>query len=769
MPSRLLLTVVAAALACACPLLALPRQADDVTLVLKGPAMTLEGLAVWRQPPEREAELAAASTAQASEPDTVRVTVACIPGEYFVQTVSRVSPPFRLDASDCGHVREIPTHASAGVRGRVVLPPDSAPPGVSEQPAGPAVALPMRACAERGRGEDLGQYRVRATEDGHFAAVVPSGCLALGLRVATYAPIPRRQLILKPGEVQDLGTTEMRAGATIVVAARVNDSPAEGATVAAVPTEQFEEFLNAYFAKRPAPPGDAGTTDRNGSIAFVGLPPAVVHVAATGKNRLGLAGPFELTAGEETDVDDLLLRAGSTVSVTMVGDRGWMADQVLEVSAVPDAALRLPKDTRLTGGFLGDSGAAVTIPVPGRWFVELRSRGVLLDRRQVDVLPETAMSVQVSVERLRFRGRVFVGDAPAAGSLSLLRSDTDETIATADTDSDGRFTAALPEPGAYTAVFSRPQDGILNARAPADFTPGIETAVRLSPTRLSGQVIFADGRPAGDASITVERLAESPPEDAALPRTHAIVASDAAGGFVVRCLESGSYQVSAQLGARKSETRRVMVGENRAAPVKLVLADAEGVIVRIVNGRGEGMPVVHGWLLAPAMEPGAMPQAVSIETDADGTARTATSWNPGSMVHVLVIDTGHPVTAQRESIGDEGVVSLTVPATSGLLRLMLPGAGQGPTTRSDFNSTVLLNDRGAMVPLSLLTEMGLATEGAVEGSTTVVIPALAGGSWRIARFADTREMFQAFSGGPTPRVISTFTVSPGGSVVVDLR
>jgi len=77
MRSRRILAVVAATLVCAASLLARPQQPDDVTLVLKGPAASLEGLVVWRQPPEREAEMVAAGTARGSGSDTLSVSVAC--------------------------------------------------------------------------------------------------------------------------------------------------------------------------------------------------------------------------------------------------------------------------------------------------------------------------------------------------------------------------------------------------------------------------------------------------------------------------------------------------------------------------------------------------------------------------------------------------------------------------------------------------------------------------------------------------------------------
>jgi hypothetical protein len=56
----------------------------------------------------------------------------------------------------------------------------------------------------------------------------------------------------------------------------------------------------------------------------------------------------------------------------------------------------------------------------------------------------------------------------AAGSLSVIRSGTEETVATVEREADGRFTAALPKPGVYIAIFSRLKDGIENARKSAE-------------------------------------------------------------------------------------------------------------------------------------------------------------------------------------------------------------------------------------------------------------------------------------------------------------
>ncbi len=413
----------------------------------------------------------------------------------------------------------------------------------------------------------------------------------------------------------DLGTIELRAGATLVVAARINDGPAVGATVSAVPAEQDQELLNAIFARNIRSPPSWEPPTARGSVAFVGVPPGVLHVVATGTDCFGLAGPFELVAGEETEVDDLPLRAASTVEVTILGDRSWLKTP-LQLAARPGSELGVAKDMDISR-FFGATDATLTIPVPGRWFFELRSGGMLLDRQPVDVAPETTTSVQLSVERLRFRGRVFLGEEPIAGSLSLMRPGTEETLATVETEPDGRFATALPEGGMYTAVFRRPQDGILNARGSAQFTPGIETMVRLRSTSLSGHVVFGDGRPAGDANVTVERLIDTGTDEAALPQSVAAATSDAGGAFEVRSLELGVYRISAQIGTRRSELLKVAVSEDRNPPLKLVLSDAEGVVVRVVNARGEALRAVHGWLLAPSPDGDGMPQTSTIETDAE--------------------------------------------------------------------------------------------------------------------------------------------------------
>jgi hypothetical protein len=136
--------------------------------------------------------------------------------------------------------------------------------------------------------------------------------------------------------------------------------------------------------------------------------------------------------------------------------------------------------------------------------------------------------------------------------------------------------------------------------------------------------------------------------------------------------------------------------------------------------------------------------------------------SPGLSVHLVVADPDYPVSAFRVPPDTQGPVALMMAAGFGQLSLVLPRA-------ADYGAMVLIGERGALVPLSLISEMGLAKEIAARDSTTIVIPTLASGAWRIASFPDVRTMLRAFGSGEEPGTLRPFTLPAGGSAVIDLR
>ena len=741
------------------------QEPTEGTLTVTGAARDLDRLGLWRQAPGREAQSVSVRLVPGDQPEAVTVRYECVPGEYFVRTATLVSRPFRVDANRCGSPRDVVLFAAATLRGRIAAPQDV--------PAIPVIAVAMRACADRTRGDDLGQYRFRATADGLFSVPVPAGCLSSSLRAAALAPVPIPRLELKPGDVHDLGVITLKHGATLTVAVRSNDTPEVGASVSLVPAEKYDAFLDGLFGGKPMPVVVAGTTNRSGEVSFIGVPPAVVYLAATSKDRAGFAGPLELVEGEEVDADPVAIWGPASVNFLVTGDSSWIPPES-DVFIVGTPAMRELRTTNATFVSVKWPEAEPEphrVPVPGRWRFQIQlANGTVIDKQDVDVLPDLTTTVELSVERVLYRGRVLIGNVPAAGTLSLSRQQAPvPRAAQATTDDEGRFAVGLPEPGLYYALFLGKGGTCRWARGSAEFTQAREALIRLPATGVIGSVGFADGRPAPGAIVHVEPPTERVIEDPTLAAYMPFGTADPSGAFTIQCLEPGVYQLSARMGTRKSQPQPVTVGEGAQQPVRLVLPDDGGLTVRVVDSRGGAVPDVSGLVFAAPTQIGGMPQSLGFRAGSDGASKVPFAWTPGVAVQVALVTPGFPAAAWSALPDDDGTVICAVPSGAGQLRVTLPRLTQGPGDNGDLNLTVLLNDRGGMLPLNLAVGMKGATQVTEPASVTVVIGSIAIGEWQLAKFADVRALSLYLSGGPPPTVLKTFTVAPGSSVVVDIR
>jgi hypothetical protein len=740
----------------------------DGSLVVTADARDLEGLSLWRQTTDREAQPVTIRFTPGREPGSRTVTHECVAGEYFVRTATLVSLPFRVDIERCGSGRSVPLLRAAKVTGRIIVPKDSV--------ATPVLSLVMRACAERARGEDQGQYRLRAAADGVFSTTVPAGCLYTTLRVPKLAPFPIPRLVLKPDQVHELGAITLKRGATLTVAVRSDDVSAGGAFVSVVSAEEYEAFLDRLFKKQPLQATVTALTDHDGSAYFIGIPPDLVYIVATKEDRKGFAGPLELHASEESIVDSVALSAGAAVSFEITGDRSWIpAGSELSVLGIPAMReVRFTNSTIVRVELPDAENGVHRVPIAGRWRFELHmGSNVILDQQEVDLPPDATTLVELSAVRLLFRGRVLVGDVPMAGTLSLRRQGSRERAAAEiQTDDEGRFTVSLPEPGQYSATFFTKQPGVRHARGSADFVQGRETTIRIPRTRVTGLVVFADGRPAPGAVVTIDHEAERILADPLLAADMLPIANaDAAGAFAVQFLEPGVYEIRARYGDSKSEPQTVTVSETLSPSVRLVIPDDGSLTLRIVNARGEPVPGVMGIAFAAPTLAGAMPQQANVKTGPDGTSKIPLTWVLGAPLDFSLVASGYPVTAFRAMPGDDRTVSLTMPASGGQVRITVPRPAQSPYDVAEYGLGlyVVVNDQGGMLMLTWLTGMKTATLVMEPTSATIVIPSLASGNWRLAKFADLRAALLYFSGGPAPAVVQSFSVVPGGNVVVDIR
>ena len=753
----------------------LPAPSPEVTFVISGPPDVLQRVAAWRQLPGRAAEPIGVSTASGPSPGTVVARLPCVAADYIFFGADHVSLPVRLEFGTCVAGGTIALLPSATVRGRVTLPADVEGERPAPEPRAvaasetsktvkPIVVLPMRLCSDTGRGEPLGEQRVEADEEGRFAILVPAGCVAVGIRVGRLAPVPPTPLFLSAGQVRDLGLVEMKRGATVSTTVTVRREPAAGVGVLALRADSLEAAATALMVQRTWAEAFGALSNSAGRVAIVGITSSPVHLVAAADGRVGISPGVELDDGEEIEADPLELRAPSQVEFAFVGDRNWINERL-----------------QVTGTLLtGDQGAAgvtldcntgegaTRVALPGRWKFDLRAGGLLLDTQVAEIAPEATTTVRLSVERFSFMGRVYLGDRPAAGSLSLSPADSSEVAARTQTGVDGRFTVLLREPGTYIARFSSEAWGVSGASATVQLAGDAETAIRFPDCELSGHVSFADGRAAADALVMVGRTSKRAGNGAVVfGDTGPTARTDASGRFALRGLEPGAYDVSARLGARQSDWRSVAVGEDGVQRVDMVLPDADGLTVSVTNRAGEPVAGLSGVLLAPSTD--AAPQPATFQTDEEGLAKVAIVWTAGSRVHVVLTDPRFPVAAFRGVPSQDGTLAIALPAAAGQLRIALPARTPQRPDSDEFDAAVLIGEREAIVPLSLLTEMGLASIVPTRSATTVVIPALASGRWQLGRFSDVSSMLQAFSTGASPSVLRSFSVPAGGTAAVSVR
>ncbi len=747
----------------------LSAPASEATFVVSGPAEVLQRVGAWRQLPGRTAEPIALSTAPGASPRSITARVPCVAADYIFYGAGHVSLPVRLEPGACEAAGTVALLPSATVRGQIALPASTSrgaqsPRGEADSAASKtAVILPMRECSNTGRGDLLGEQRVEADEQGRFAILVPAGCVAVGIRVGRLAPVPAAPLFLSPGQVCDLGVVEMKRGATVVATVTMREAPATGVGTLAVPAAGVESAASVLLARGTWAEALGGAVSNStGRVALVGLTASPVHLVAGAEGRVAVSTRVEFDDGDEVEAEALELRAPGRVEFAFAGDRTWIEDRFRVTGTFVAGEQGTPGMT--LDCFAGE--VPTTVAVPGRWQFELRAAGLLLDTQIAEIAPDTTTSVQLSVERARFRGRVYVGNRPAAGSLLLSHAATRETAARAQTGIDGRFTVLLREPGTYLASFTSEAWGVSGSTVTAQLSVDEESYIRFPASELTGQVSFADGRPAANAVVTVERGSKWVGDDAVVFGDAAPTArADASGRFVVRALEPGAYNVTARLGTRKTDARRVAVCEEGAQHVDLVIPDNDGLTVSVASRTGEPVAGLTGILLAASAD--SAPQPASFQTDVDGLAKVAVAWTPGSRVQVILADPKYPVAAFRVVTPPDGTLAIPLPAAAGEVRIVLP-TGPQQHDSLDIETMVLVGEREAVVPVGLLTEMGLAHIVPTRSATTIVVRAIASGSWQVGRFADVASMMQAFNTGASPSLLRSFSVPPGGAATVSV-
>ena len=217
-------------------------------------------------------------------------------------------------------------------------------------------------------------------------------------------------------------------------------------------------------------------------------------------------------------------------------------------------------------------------------------------------------SVVVPLRGVRCHGVLRIGGRKTAGHLLLSGEGRGTALAA---DAVGRFEGVVPGEGRYRA-----RVGLRGASLEAGEVqvpgPGepCELAIDLAGTRLAGTVVRADGAPVEGALITAVWLRDG--------TENARGCSDRTGTFVFSALRPGPWVLEATWRSQWSDPVHVEVtGEERPAPVRLVLKDADEFSGRVVSSRG---PLAGALLRAiPRRADMGSLHVTEARTDASGT------------------------------------------------------------------------------------------------------------------------------------------------------
>lgn len=374
---------------------------------------------------------------------------------------------------------------------------------------------------------------------------------------------------MRPNVVLCLLLTARAAGAgEITGRLTLNDRPASGVTVSALPVERATDQARREARREPRPEALAkAVSNAKGEFrlafeAAAGEPGTLVSLACAGGgvNSAWLPGRFD-TADVE-DAGEFAVRKGAPLSGRVVDAAGRpLAGVQVEHPTGPEST-RTGADGTFTFEGVAESGNDVEARMPG--YVAAKARNVRGGRKDVTIVLRPALPLA---------GVVLDGSgAPVAHAV--LRADGRDARGFAETDAEGRFSLAAFGPGRIAVV----ADG--GARGVREVTGIVlprreEEPLRLvlaPPRVLVGRVV----------DVTTRRPVVGAIVDAAgNRRTWARAAAD--GTFTLRPAPPGDLRLTVIAPRYAPELRSVPAAEAGGKPVDVFLRPTASVAGRVLD------------------------------------------------------------------------------------------------------------------------------------------------------------------------------------------
>ena len=651
------------------------------------------------------------------------------PGTYLLSSASLVSCPFRVTQDVCRGAAltvhlfpratiQIHVRPAAGTKlpKAAMLKLAACPKGLVAHATAHAAWLPLPIPGSR---------TVRA--------VVPSGCLDLSLVTKRFAPVSWWGLKAVAGKTKDLGTAQLKTGASLLVQTIDADDrwPLAGARVSLVDAGHVKPAIRAAL-KGTFPAGFAsGVSVARGWLRLAGLPDGVYTLLATAKGHAVACKNVVLAAGKETVVDDLQIGRPGSLDISVGLDPSTIPDGYhLVLSLQPTLCCRhLPGGTRLVK--VPDSGFVhMTGLNPGQWEIDamlMTSAGLAYDvgSARAVVASGSGGNAELDIHGALYHGTVTQGGEPLEADLRFVRKNTNTSgsVQTCSSRPDGSFTVFLPHPGLYHVDVRLPHRGTeIPVAGVTVKDPATPLAIKVPSGTIQGAVVDEEDAPVPDATIE----ASSRPPAAHSEALFAQAESGEDGTFTVEGVASGTWSVSARRQDLASAPAVVTVSKGQEAPwVKLVVRKMFTQKGRVVMGdQSPASGVFIAAWNASAVSRGAAPAFFSATSRADGSFTLRVPGQAGDVINVAFAAVGVAANAVRLRLS-RTPWTLHASHAGGRLDIVFPGP-RGSAAMSVF---ALVRRDGAVLLFNAFAHGGLSLHPAKK-SAVVTIEDLAAGPWQ---------------------------------------
>ena len=566
----------------------------------------------------------------------------------------------------------------------------------------------------------------------------------------------------KAGEDLDLGTVELRAGASLVGEidvrsdgvrhdlVKVRLSPAMGpgedaATSIALRKDSHEARLtqHGFFQFTGLRPGSYMLEATHPSFARTELGPFDVFPGAETRLRdaVRLLQPIDLTLG----IEPASSPAGRPWKVQVFRDHDWSSGSARVFAGGADAAGMVK--------VAGQSPGLFQIGVEdddGNRYATVTAR---IDSGDSGFVP-------VRVQIVPVRGKLRLGSEPLAATLRF-GGPNGHQRARMTADAEGSFSGALPRDGEWRVDIESAEPPLATTRRVEVKARGdgrAELTIELEETELVGRVVSPDGQAIQDARIRVEAPAEAVSSRAT---------STAAGEFRFRALPPGRALVSATatIAGRKATSLPTWVTlheHTTARPIELVVRPMHSFEGRVTSASG----AVPGARISVATSDRPIPSSASALSDFEGRftfelpeaegLAAFTFLPPGGYLSTAVERLRSPLELRTESAG--GTVSVSLPE----------GA---------LGNTVMLQRDGVYIDPGILAQWarghGQPARFPIPGEVTTY-PRLAVGAYRLCAVAESDRRRRLQDGDNWQQIFegatrcATGTLAPGATLELSL-